>query len=219
MIPRRAARSGASPTTPRTTGCRASRPTARACCSPPSAPATGRSGRSRRGAAGAPGARQRLHRMAGGRCRPTAGGWRSSPTSRAPRALWVMDLAERQGAAAGAPRPQRDPGQPQLEPGRRAASCSRRTGGSATRSTWWTSPTARRSACRRCIGGGCEPRFSPDGRTVVYVSRGHLGGTSRARASTTCADRRGEGARGLARPQLRPRAIRRTAPRSPSVRT
>jgi Tol biopolymer transport system component len=27
--------------------------------------------------------------------------------------------------------------------------------------------------------GGCEPRFSPDGEKVVYVSRRHLGGTSR----------------------------------------
>jgi Tol biopolymer transport system component len=27
--------------------------------------------------------------------------------------------------------------------------------------------------------GGCEPRFSPDGRKVVYVSRGHLGDKSR----------------------------------------
>jgi len=27
--------------------------------------------------------------------------------------------------------------------------------------------------------GGCEPRFSPDGTKVVYVSRRHLGGTSR----------------------------------------
>jgi Tol biopolymer transport system component len=27
--------------------------------------------------------------------------------------------------------------------------------------------------------GGCEPRFSRDGRRVVYVSRGHLGSTSR----------------------------------------
>lgn len=27
--------------------------------------------------------------------------------------------------------------------------------------------------------GGCEPRFSPDGKTVVYVSRGHLRPTSR----------------------------------------
>jgi len=26
--------------------------------------------------------------------------------------------------------------------------------------------------------GGCEPRFSPDGRRVVYVDRGHLGETS-----------------------------------------
>ena len=26
--------------------------------------------------------------------------------------------------------------------------------------------------------GGCEPRFSPDGRRVVYVDRGHLGDTS-----------------------------------------
>lgn len=28
-------------------------------------------------------------------------------------------------------------------------------------------------------GGGCEPRFSPDGRKVLYVSRRHLGETSR----------------------------------------
>jgi len=28
-------------------------------------------------------------------------------------------------------------------------------------------------------GGGCEPRFSRDGRKVVYVSRRHLGGVSR----------------------------------------
>ena len=28
-------------------------------------------------------------------------------------------------------------------------------------------------------GGGCEPRFSRDGRKVVYVSRRHLGETSR----------------------------------------
>jgi TolB protein len=28
-------------------------------------------------------------------------------------------------------------------------------------------------------GGGCEPRFSPDGRKVVYVSRGHQRPTSR----------------------------------------
>jgi TolB protein len=28
-------------------------------------------------------------------------------------------------------------------------------------------------------GGGCEPRFSPDGRQVVYVSRGHRRPTSR----------------------------------------
>jgi Tol biopolymer transport system component len=27
--------------------------------------------------------------------------------------------------------------------------------------------------------GGCEPRFTPDGRRVCYVSRGHLGSTSR----------------------------------------
>jgi len=27
--------------------------------------------------------------------------------------------------------------------------------------------------------GGCEPRFSPDGKKVVYVSRRHLGDTSR----------------------------------------
>ena len=26
--------------------------------------------------------------------------------------------------------------------------------------------------------GGCEPRFSPDGRRVIYVDRGHLGETS-----------------------------------------
>jgi len=26
--------------------------------------------------------------------------------------------------------------------------------------------------------GGCEPRFSPDGRRVIYVDRGHLGDTS-----------------------------------------
>jgi dipeptidyl aminopeptidase/acylaminoacyl peptidase len=29
------------------------------------------------------------------------------------------------------------------------------------------------------LGGGCEPRFSPDGRRVVYVSRGHLSDQSR----------------------------------------
>jgi TolB protein len=28
-------------------------------------------------------------------------------------------------------------------------------------------------------GGGCEPRFSRDGRKVVYVSRGHMRPTSR----------------------------------------
>jgi Tol biopolymer transport system component len=27
--------------------------------------------------------------------------------------------------------------------------------------------------------GGCEPRFSPDGKTVAYTTRGHLGSTSR----------------------------------------
>jgi TolB protein len=29
------------------------------------------------------------------------------------------------------------------------------------------------------FGGGCEPRFAPDGRRVVYVSRGHRRPTSR----------------------------------------
>jgi len=29
------------------------------------------------------------------------------------------------------------------------------------------------------VAGGCEPRFSPDGRKVVYVSRGHLSDKSR----------------------------------------
>ncbi len=29
------------------------------------------------------------------------------------------------------------------------------------------------------MSGGCEPRFSPDGRKVIYVSRGHLAATSR----------------------------------------
>jgi Tol biopolymer transport system component len=38
-----------------------------------------------------------------------------------------------------------------------------------------TGETRRISPLHR---GGCEPRFSPDGRRVIYVDRGHLGDTS-----------------------------------------
>jgi Tol biopolymer transport system component len=39
-----------------------------------------------------------------------------------------------------------------------------------------TGETSRLSPLHR---GGCEPRFRPDGRRVIYVDRGHLGETSR----------------------------------------
>ena len=39
--------------------------------------------------------------------------------------------------------------------------------------------TGQRRRISRITSGGCEARFSPDGRRLVYVSRGHLGDTSR----------------------------------------
>ena len=54
--------------------------------------------------------------------------------------------------------------------------------------------------------GGCEPRFSRDGRKVVYVSRRHLGGESRL-VEHDLASGRGACARLVARAQLRPRLL------------
>jgi Tol biopolymer transport system component len=39
--------------------------------------------------------------------------------------------------------------------------------------------SAKETRISPMTSGGCEPRFHPDGRKVVYVSRGHLGSTSR----------------------------------------
>jgi len=40
-------------------------------------------------------------------------------------------------------------------------------------------PSVKETRISPMASGGCEPRFHPDGRRVVYVSRGHLGSTSR----------------------------------------
>ena len=55
-------------------------------------------------------------------------------------------------------------------------------------------------------GGGCEPRFSRDGRKVVYVSRGHMRPTSRL-VEHDLATRGGAGARLVAGHELRPRVL------------
>ena len=84
-----------------------------------------------------------------------------------------------------------------------AASSSRPTAASATRSTWWTSRRHGQDAGLRLPVGRLRAALQPDGRQVVYVSRGPPRPTRASSWSTTC-DGQGEGARGLARPELRP---------------
>src|SRR5439155_6662221 len=56
-----------------------------------------------------------------------------------------------------------------------AFSSNRRVGHQVYLAEVATGETRRLSPLHR---GGCEPRFHPDGRRVVYVDRGHLGDTS-----------------------------------------
>ena len=85
------------------------------------------------------------------------------------------------GADARAPRPPHRPRQPELEPRRAAASCSRPTGPRASASTSWTWRRGEEQPLTRAHPTGCEPRFHPDGRRVVYVRRGGQGDTEPAR--------------------------------------
>ena len=117
------------------------------------------------GRRGAPArAHERGPRVAGRRVAATAGSMAFLSNHGRPGELFVMERASGRGAACSCATADVDPGQPALEPGRAAASSSPRTGGSGTRSTWWTLATGKESASPRLTGGGCEPRFSRDGR-------------------------------------------------------
>jgi TolB protein len=95
-----------------------------------------------------------------------------------PQSLWLMNLADaslrllvrhRKRTVLGNPHWNRD--------GRRIVFSSNHEFGHQIYVVDVVSGDVRRLS--GLLSGGCEPRFSPDGRKVVHVSRGHRGSTSR----------------------------------------
>jgi TolB protein len=95
-----------------------------------------------------------------------------------PESLWLMDL--RSGAARMLVRHGRRTvlGNPGWSPdgGRIVFSSNHRIGHQIYLVDVASGEESRLSGL---LSGGCEPRFHPDGRRVVYVSRGHQRPTSR----------------------------------------
>ena len=147
--------------------CPAGRPTGARVLFARCAPGTGSSARCRR-RAGRRAACARTTRSSTRRTSRRTGG--RSPSSRtldgAGVGSWLLDAGDGRGARPGAPRRRTRSWATRLEPGRAAASCSPRTGGSATRSTSWTSRTGEarrisplhRGRLRAAVQPGRPPR-------------------------------------------------------------
>ena len=92
-----------------------------------------------------------------------------------PVCLFILESRHGRDAAPGSPRQAERPRATRTGAPTAGASCSRRTGASVgTTSTSWTWPAARSSAASGLLAGGCEPRFSRDGRRVAYVDRAQI---------------------------------------------
>lgn len=92
-------------------------------------------------------------------------------------ALWIMDRATGEARALVRHGPTSVLGNPDWSPdGRRILFSSNWRIGHQIYVVDVATGEERRIS--HLMGGGCEPRFSPDGRTAVYVSRGHHRTTS-----------------------------------------